>query len=281
MIKPLLSALILTLSTLVISQDLPKLSPLSKSENTVGLTKISLEYSRPSVRGRVIFGELVPYNEVWRLGANAPSKFTCSSDVLFPSANNAVLPAGTYAVFAFPSEDKKWKIVFNSDTEQWGVGNYDSLKNIVTVHVTAQDCQHTESLLMEINEINTSGASLIIAWDKLKVTIPFTVDTDALAQKNIDAAIAEGKDLDKVYASAANYYFNIKNDLATSLDYINKSIELNKSYSNVFLKARILYAQGDKKEALKLGKEASALAEEAGKDTWVDYINETISSWKD
>src|SRR5688500_17988930 len=105
----------------VAAQELPKLSQPSKSEHVVGVTKISLQYSRPSVRGRVIFGEVVPYNEVWRLGANEATKITTSQDLTFTPAEGTktgqTLPAGTYAIFAVPAADGNWKIVFNSDTE--------------------------------------------------------------------------------------------------------------------------------------------------------------------
>lgn len=202
-----LFSLVLTTGFLV-AQELPKLSQPSTSEHVVGVTKISLQYSRPGVRDRVIFGELVPYGEVWRLGANQPTKLTSAHDLSFQGADGKaqVLPAGTYAVFAFPAADGNWKIVFNTDIEQWGAGNYDEAKNVVSVQVKAMENTFTETLLIDINKVTLNSASLVIAWDKIKVEVPFTVETDVHAQANIDAAIAEGKDLDKVYSAAANYF---------------------------------------------------------------------------
>lgn len=271
---------LLLATNISMSQELPKLSPLSKSEHIVGLNKINLQYSRPSVRGRVIFGDLVPYTEIWRLGANEPTRIICSQEMIFGEAGKEqILQADTFAIFAFPSADKNWKIVFNTNYQQWGSGSYDSTKDVVTLNIKAIENAFTETLLIDINDVTTNSASIVIAWDKLKVVIPFRVNTDKTAQANIDIAIAEGKDLDKVYAAAANYYFNTKNDLVKATEYVDLSIGIKKAHSNLFLKARILYAQGEKKEAIKLAKEAKLLAEEAKSQGWIDYIDETLEEW--
>lgn len=264
------------------AQELPKLSPYAQADYIVGLTKISLQYSRPSVRGRVIFGELVPFNEVWRLGANEPTKITTSTELIFKSEDGVEqkLPAGTHAIFAFPSKDLNWKIVFNSDVEQWGAGSYNAEKDLVSLKIKAIETSFTETLLIEINEVTTTSASINIHWDKLKITIPFAVNTNEQAQKNIQDAIATGKDLDKVYMNAANYYFNIVKDNGIALKYINESINVKETHNNVFLKARILYASGETKEAIKLGEHALKLAEEAKDERWTKYISETLSEWK-
>jgi hypothetical protein len=259
-------------------QELPKLSPLSKSEHVVGLTKISLQYSRPSVRGRKIFGGLVPYGEIWRLGANEPTRIISSHELTFEGGQ--VLAADTFAIFAFPAEDGTWKIVFNTNYQQWGSGSYDAAQDVVTLNIKAMPNEFTETLLLDINDVTPNSASIVIAWDRVKVSIPFTVNTDKAAQDNIDQAIAEGKDLDKVYAGAANYYFNMKADNAKALEMIDRSISIKKSHSNLFLKARILYANGDKKEAIKLAEEAKKMAEEAANQGWVDYITENLEEWK-
>lgn len=264
------------------AQELPKLSQLSKSDHTVGVTHLSLQYSRPSVRGRVIFGEVVPFGEVWRLGANEPTQITTSNELTFAPLDGKaqVLPAGTYAIFALPAADGAWTVVFNTDIDQWGAGNYDAAKNLVSVQVKAVENAFTETLLIDINNVTLTGASLVIAWDKLKVEVPFTVDTDKHAQANIDAAVATGKDLDKVYAAAANYYFNSKNDLEKAITYVDKSIAIQRSFSNVFLKARILYKKGDKASAIKLAEDAKKMAEDAQDERWIGYISETLDEWK-
>lgn len=269
------------ISAFSFGQELPKLSALAKADYIVGLTSISLQYSRPSVRGRVIFGEVVPYDEVWRLGANEPTKITTSTELIFSSdKGEQKLPAGTYAIFAFPNKEMNWKIVLNTDIEQWGSGSYDAAKDVVTLNIKAVENNHTETLLIEINDVTTYGASLNIYWDKIKVSVPFKVNTDAMAEKNIQDAIATGKDLDKVYMNAAGYYLNIVQDYDKALKYINESINVSANHKNIFLKARILYAKGEKKEALKVGEEALEMAKKAEDKRWTDYIGETLDEWK-
>lgn len=275
--KKLILSFSMLLGFATLAQDMPKLSPFSKSEVTVGVTKISLQYSRPSVREREVFGDVVPYGEVWRLGANEATKITTSNELHF---GDQKLAAGTYAIFVTPVKEGDWKVVFNSDTEQWGTGSYKEENDVVAVMVSPTRTDFTETLLIDINNITPQSASIIIKWHRIMLSIPFKVDTDAHVKKNIDDAIAAGKDLDKVYYSAANYYFAIKSDNETALTYIDKAIAIKKTHTNLFLKARILHKKGEIKEAIKLAEEAKKMAEEAKEERWVNYIGETLDEWK-
>jgi hypothetical protein len=259
------------------AQDLPKASPLCTSTQVVGLTNIKLEYSRPSVREREIFGSLVPYGEIWRLGANAPTMLTTDTPI---TIDGQTVKPGKYAIFAMPMEKDAWKIVFNTDTEQWGAGNYSEEKNIATVKVKPTEVHHTESLSITIEDLSTNGGSIVIAWAKSSVSIPFTVETDKIALKNIKKAIEKGEDLDKVYSRAASYYRDSKKDMKTAMTYADKSIALKESHSNLFLKAGILNEQGKNKEAIKLATKALELANKAESKGWADYISENIEEWK-
>lgn len=264
------------LSSSVIAQKTPQPSPFCKTEQVVGLTTITLEYSRPGVKERTIFGELVPYGEVWRVGANACTKFSTTDELKFGETS---LAAGTYALFAFPGENGEWEIVLNTDTEQWGAGAYDAEKNVLSTKVKAQENSFNESMIVEINNITTNSAVLSIKWDKLRVDVPFTVDTDAIVKKGIDDAIATGENLDVVYYKAASYYYNSLKDETTAMGFLGKSIAIKKSHKSLFLKATILNDQGNKKEAIKLAEEAHAMAVEAESKGWADYILEKIEEW--
>jgi hypothetical protein len=276
--KKVLVAGLLSLSILgANAQDLPKPSPLCTSTQVVGLTNIKLEYSRPSVKDRKIFGELVPFDKVWRLGANAPSMITTDTPMMFDGQK---VEPGTYAIFAIPSEKEAWKIVINTDIEQWGAGNYDEAKNIATIKVKPIQNKHTESLSLTIEDLSTDGGSLVIAWSETKIVVPFTVATDEVAMKNIEKAIEKGEELDKVYYKAAGYFRDSKKDLKTAMAYVDKSISVKAAHSSYFLKARILEEQGDKKEAIKLAEKALVLAKEADAKGWADYITESLESWK-
>ena len=253
------------------AQDLPKASPLGKTEQTVGVSKISVEYSRPSVKGRTIFGDLVPFDKLWRLGANSCTKFTCSSDVIFEAGT---LPAGTYAMFATPSKSGEWTIDFNSNAEQSGTSDYDTAKNVVSVKAKAEANSFNETLIIEINNVTSNSAVISIKWDKVRVDIPFTVETDKLAKKNIDDAIAKGENLDVVYYRAASYYHNsIKDDLS-------KSLAIKESHGSLFLKGQILFAEGKTKEAIEAAEKAHKLAVEANAKGFADFIASTIEEWK-
>lgn len=271
----ILGGLMLSMLT-VNAQELPKPSPLATVTEMVGLNNIKIEYSRPSVKGREIFGDLVSYDKVWRLGANAPTKFT--TDKLINFGDEKLRP-GTYAVFAIPSKDE-WKVVFNTDTEQWGAGNYDESKNVVTMAVKPQKSDFTETLSITIQNISSTSGSLVIAWDKIKVEVPFTVNTSEEAKANIEKAIKEGKDLEKVYANAGSYFWNAEKDYETALDYTEKSIEVKPYHGNLFLKARILADLGKKDEAIKTGKKALEYAIEANNKGYESFIRETLTSWE-
>lgn len=259
------------------AQDLPKPSPLCNYSQVVGLTNVKLEYSRPSAKDRDIFGGLVPYGKVWRLGANAPTMLTTDTPIIF---DGQTVQPGTYAVFVIPMEKEAWKVVINTDIEQWGAGNYDEAKNIATIKVKPMENVHTESLSITVEDLTTNGGSILIAWAKTKISVPFTVGTDEVAIKNIEEAIAKGEDLDKVYSKAAGYYRDAKNDLETAMKYAEKSLKVKEGHSAMFLKARITAEMGDKKEAIKIAEKALALAKAAESQGWADYINETLTEWK-
>jgi hypothetical protein len=255
------------------AQDLPKKSAKSEIEQMVGLTEIEIEYSRPNANNRVIFGELVPYGEVWRLGANEPT--TISID--FPiEINGQVLDTGKYAVFAIP-EKNYWKMVFNTDTEQWGAGNYDPKKNVIEYNAAATSSSFNESFTISFDNVNEYGAVLSFQWATTKVNVPFTTNTDKAVEISINKAIEKGEKLEKVYYKAADYAID-RNDFEEARKLINKSLEIERSYYNVFLLAQI-EKETDVKTARKLGAEAAELAVKADKQRWADYINRTIDEW--
>ena len=271
----ILGGLMLSMLT-VNAQELPKPSPLATVTQMVGLNNIKLEYSRPSVKGREIFGDLVPYEKVWRLGANAPTKLTTDKPINFEGKE---LKPGTYAVFVIPSKEE-WQVVINTDTDQWGAGNYDEKKNVITVNVKPQTSDFTETLSITIQNISSTSGSLVIAWDKTKVEVPFTVNTSEEAKENILRAVKEGKDLEKVYANAGSYYWNSEKDYKAALMYANKSIEVKPYHGNLFLKARILADLGKVDQAIETGKKALDLAIKAENKGYESFISETLEKWE-
>lgn len=260
----------------VIAQDLPKPSPSCKTEQMVGLTTISLEYSRPSVKERKVFGDLVQYDQLWRLGANECTKITTTHDLMFGEQK---LPAGTYALLATPSKSS-WTLHINSDTELRGTTGYDKEKNVLEIKAPVKENSFNETFLAEVNSIRYNAGSLVFKWEKVRVQFDFTIDTKTIVDKNIQEAIDKGEDLDEVYRKAGAFYFSSVKDNDKAMEYAEKSIKVQKTFKNIFLKAEILYAQGKKDDAIKLGEEALAMAKEAEQEGWMGHISNTVEKWK-
>lgn len=258
------------------AQKLPQPSPFAKVEQTVGLTDLTIAYSRPSVKGRTIFGELVPYGEVWRTGANAPTKFTCSAPVMF---NEQTLEAGTYALFTIPAQDGNWTVVLNTDIEQWGAGDYEASKNVVSLKIKAMPTEFTETFTIGFSAITDESGAIVLSWDKTKIIVPFKVDTKQQAQKNIEEAIKKGEKLESVYSRAASYAWKSLKDEKLALTYIEKGLAVKETHNLYFLKAQLLKQQGETEQAILLAEKAHKLALAAKSKGWADYIQQTLDVW--
>lgn len=260
------------------AQELPRPSPLGKTTQVVGVTEVSVEYYRPGVKDRTIFGGLVPYGELWRFGANGATLFSTPDALTF---GDSKLPAGTYAVFAIPNENGTWEIIFNSDTEQGGTANYTKEKDVLRVQAKAQVGAFTETFTITFDVIRNNSAQLVVLWENLRVEVPFEVNTNELALKNIDEAIAKGEKLDEVYSNAADFYYSTINDNAKALELVDKSLKAKESFRGLFLKARILEKDGKKMDAIKLATKALSLAEAAGSKGYANFISNTLKAWKE
>ncbi len=258
------------------AQELPKPSPMSEVEQLVGLTEVEIDYSRPSAKGRTIFGELVPYDKMWRMGANMATTLEISTPI---TVGGKEIEKGTYSLQAIPAENGDWTIIINADAKLRGLSGYDEKKDVLRLKAKAMTNSYTETFTIGFDKLTNNSAVIAIEWEKLKVEVPFTVDTDKIAKANIAAAIKEGKDLDKVYSSAASY-FNDTKDFKTALMYADKSLEVKQSHQAMFTKANILKASGDKAGAIKTGKEAMALATKAESKGWADYIKRNVEEWE-
>ena len=258
------------------AQELPVPSPLGEVGQKVGLTEVEIEYSRPSAKGRTIFGELVKYGEMWRLGANMATKLEISTPV---TIGGKELEKGEYSMQAIPAESGDWTIIINTDAGLRGLSGYDEKKDVVRFTAKAIDNSYTETFTIGFDKITANSAVITIQWEKLKVEVPFKVKTEEIAKANIAAAIKEGKELDKVYASAASYFSDTK-DYKTALMYADKSLGVKKTHQAMFTKATILKANGDMKGAIKTGKEALELANKAESIGWANYIKGNIKAWE-
>ena len=239
-------------------QKLVRVSPYASVTQTVGITDMSISYYRPGVKGRDIWGALVPYNQVWRSGANNATSFTFSDDV---TINGTVLKAGTYSFFTIPSE-KEWTVIFNSDANQWGAYNYDSTKNVLRFGVTPAASTHEEWLSYSFTDVGVNSAVVTLRWEKLSVSFTISTDTYAnisnYANGNANSAAAAA-------ATFARYAMDTKTMWDEGMKAIDKAIGLNPSFGNYATKAN-LYAQKEMfaeavaagEMAVKIGKEQKA-----------------------
>lgn len=262
--------------TSAVAQMTPAASPTGKIEQKVGLTDVTIQYSRPSKNNREIFGGLVPYNEYWRTGANENTKVTFSEPVI---VNKDTLKAGTYALFTKPGKTD-WEIVFYNDATNWGLPQkWDDSKIAAKISVKAMETSMTiETFTMSIDNLSFSGATIDLMWDKTAVAVPFTVLTDAKVMANIGKIMAGPSAQD--YNSAAQYYLNSKKDLKQALEYSNKATELNKDAFWMWRTKSLIQAElGDKSGAVASAKTGLALAEKAGNKDYQAMFNTSIAEW--
>lgn len=243
------------------AQDLPVPSPSAEFEQRVGLTDIKVMYSRPQMKGREIFGDLVPYDRLWRTGANKATSIEFSTDVQF---NKMPVKAGTYSLITIPSEGK-WTIILNRETEMWGVGSYDEGKDVLRTMISAKELPYSvETFTIEIENIEANKAELAIKWEQTAVNIPISVEVDEIAEANIAKAIEEDGDNWRVYRSAASYYINKGSNYDEALKHINNSLELDPDqWYSYWVKAEALHGLGKNKEAKESGNKAIAMGKAA------------------
>ena len=252
------SVLTTTLAAQAPKIEFPQASPPATLKQRVGLTDITIEYSRPSVRGRVIFGALVPYGKVWRTGANTATKISFSAPV---KLNGTPIAAGTYELFTIPGQNE-WTIIIHQDTSEWGAYTYDAKNDIArftakpTVFATS-----LESMTFGFNDLRDASATLDLTWATTRVPISVEVDTVATLLPQIKAALAaEGK---KPYFPAAMFYYENNLDLKQAVEWMDAAIALQpKAYYIVYRKGLILAKMGDKAGAIAAAQASIALAQQ-------------------
>jgi len=251
--KKILTSLAVLATIAAGAQDLPQPSPSTHLEQRVGLTDITLDYSRPSVNGRVIFGDLVPFGSHWRAGANQNTKVTFSKPVTIAGTDVA---AGTYSLSMIPNKGT-WTVILNTKTDMWGVDGYSQEQDVLRVEVTPQAIAPVETMRMSLENITVSNAEIVLDWSDVRIALPVELNTMELATANIDAAIAAEPENWRVYRNAANFYNQNNIELATALTYMEKSIALNpESWYSYYLYAQVLAKNDRKKEAKKAASKA-------------------------
>ena len=254
----------------------PQPSPFSKIHQVVGLTDVSLEYSRPSMRGRTIYGDLVPFDKIWRTGANARTKITFSDDV---KVGGKTLKAGTYAIFTKPGTSS-WDVYFYTETGGGGTPqNWDESKVAAKINVPVYSMpENVETFTMGIDDLSNNGASLGMMWEKTYVAVPFEVPTADKAKKSIDAVMSGPSAND--YFSAALYYLQEGLDLNMAKKWIDKAVSMNDKAFWMSRQQSLIYAKlGDKEGAIKAAKKSLADAKAANNADYVKMNMDSLKEW--
>ena len=256
----------------------PQASTSQTITQTVGLTNIELSYSRPSMKGRTIFGNLVPYSELWRTGANANTTISFDENVMI---GGKIIKAGTYAIYTKPNMTS-WEVYFYSDASNSGTPKkWDSEKVVATVKANVVPLSFKiETFTLQIDDITNDSANLGMMWENVYVAVPIRFMTDSQVTQNI-ASVMNGPNSGDYYTSAV-YYLNTDKDIDKAKMWIDKAIEMSENPAFWYYRQQsLIYAKyGDKKGAIRAAKESLKLAKEAGNNDYVALNTESISIWE-
>ncbi len=255
----------------------PAPSPLQTIKQNFGIGEVSLEYSRPSVKNRVIFGDVVPYGKMWRTGANASTKITIGEDTKIEG--NAI-PAGTYAIYTIPGAET-WEIMFYKDLTLGGdVASYKKENEVlrITEKVT-QLPNKVETFTINFADITYSVCNVEMQWEKTRVAFTISTEVDAKIMKNIETVMAPNDR--RPYYNAASYYYDNNKDMKQALEWVNKATELTPdAYWVWHLKAKIQLKLKDAKAAIETAEKSKALALKDKDDAYVKNNDKLIAEAK-
>ena len=258
--------------------ELPAPSPTATLTQKVGLTEVTINYSRPSMKGRKIYGDLVPFGKLWRTGANMATKLTFADDVKIGGKD---LAAGTYALFTIPRKDE-WTIIFNNNYNQGGTGNYKESEDALRITTTPIQIEGTiETFMINLEGVTPNSAMIELGWENTIVHIPLEVSIDERIMASIERSLTIGAG---TYQAAAAYYHQSGKDLNQALEWMNKALEIHENNGrNVFWlyrqKSLMLADMNNYKDAIKTAEVSLAKATEAKNDDYIKMNNESIAEW--
>ena len=257
----------------------PQPSPKATVEQRVGLTDISIEYSRPGVRGRTIFGDLVPFGKTWRTGANSNTKVTFSSDV---SIDGQTLKAGSYGLYTVPNENS-WEVMFYSESDNSGVPrDWDNTKVVAKTSVEVYSMpMNVETFTITFDDVSGTSATLGILWEKTYVGIKLEVPTDKLVSETIDAVMAASPEAGDYY-NAAIYYRQQDLDIKKANEWMEKAMSLTEKPAFWQLRQQsLIYAKmGETEKAIAVAEKSLELSKAAGNEAYVKMNTQSLAEWK-
>jgi hypothetical protein len=275
-LKSIFALAMLTVLTIAVNaQDLPQPSPSASFTQRFGVTDITMNYSRPSVKGRTIWGDLVPFDKVWRAGANSSTKIEFSTPV---TIGGKEVKAGKYALYIIPSENS-WVFIISSYLDGWGVGEYTEATDVVRVKAEVMESEMTENLLFSVDNIKNSSSMLTLSWEKIKVGFMIEANTKEYATANLTKLVKEADGSFSTYNKAAAYLLDNGGDKKEALALAIKSTNQQKKFWNMTVLSEAYAANDDIKMAVKTAKEALELSEKAEYGPYIKRNNANLDKW--
>jgi len=238
--------------------DLPRKSQNAEVTQTIGITSVTLKYSRPLVNGRKVFGGIVPFGDVWRAGANENTTITFTDPV---TIEGKPLDKGTYGLFMIPTESD-WTVIFSKVNSAWGAFTYKPDEDVLRVTVKPAVSEFHDALLYDFDDLKPDAAVLTLRWDKIAVPVKVSVNVPQTVEQSLNQQLRGRVQYEwQSWDDAANYFLDAKADLPDGLKYADKSMEIEERYDNLMTKSRILEAMGKPDEAKATTAKALSMAD--------------------
>ncbi len=270
----IICSLYLLINGLQAQISMPQPSPLGTITQKVGLTDVSITYSRPSAKGRKVFGDVVPYGEMWRTGANRSVKFSISDSV---TIGGKKIGKGDYSLFTIPTE-KEWTIIINKAVDLSGTSGYKQEEDAVRFTVTPATNQFTETFTFNFGNLTNTSADVEMLWENTRIAFKIEVSVDDKVMKNIQTALNPSA---SSYYQAARYYYETDRDSKQALDWVNKSLEIGgEKYWILRVKSLIQAKLLDYQGAIATAEKSKSLAQADDDGAYVKMNEESIKEWQ-
>lgn len=255
---------------------IPQASPGASVSQMLGTTRIEVTYHRPGVKGRVIWGDLVPYGKVWRLGANEATMLSFTDPAWI---NGKEIPAGTYSLHALPGPDV-WTFIVNKVAKQWGSYSYDEKDDLLRFEVKPEAAAATEWMQFAITPLAEDKVEVELRWDKLRLAFPIQVKVREITWARIDSALGAAEVDPGSWQRAANYALTTKERVKDGLGWIEKALAAKRTAMGLESKAKLLALDGRKAEAITTMQEARKLGETDMPPEFLKRVDATLAEWQ-
>lgn len=274
--KHLFLAATVLASSSILAQDLPTASPKATVSQVVGLTNVTVEYNRPSARDRKVFGELVPFGQVWRTGANLCTIISIDGPILVEGQK---LAEGKYSIFTIPGESA-WQVIFNKNIELYGEGDRKEEEDVLVVKVLATMVKPpVETFTISFGDVKDDKATLELSWEQIRVSVGLHADATEKALANIKEVIGTEKADFRTYHNSARFLIDRKLMPDQALTWAQQSVKLETRFWNVYTLALAHHANGNIKEAIANAEQCKNLATEAKYEPYVKMADEKLKEW--